>query len=165
MTILHSNIWRVCLLLLAGAAAGVATKHYEPASAQSGAELTGDRVSLTDQAGVTRISFGFAGGSQQFTYVWLSDSNGTERVRLTISPDKDAPELTFYNQLGKPLRKSHAALGGSGMKKSDFSDLKKGPLLPPTVATTSSIGVLQSQIKDLQNQVNKIVAALKESSQ
>jgi hypothetical protein len=83
------------------------------ADAQSFSEIKGDRLNITDQRGVSRVSVGLSGGNQEFTYLRLLDNRGRRRIEFIVNSDSRAPTLTFYDSNGAEIQ---TAAGGSGRR-------------------------------------------------
>ncbi len=104
------------MTLTSGMAGGLlATLSDLDALAQSDRPLAGDAVRLTDRQGRVRAGLGMSGGNQEFTYFYMIDRNGQEKVRLIVG-DGAEPEVVFGQ--ASPRRDPQAQVPG-GRSRND----------------------------------------------
>jgi len=89
------------MTLCSGIAGGlIATLSDLNALGQSDRPLNGDAVRITDRQGRVRAGLGLSGGNQEFTYFYMLDRNGKQRVSFTVS-DSAPPDVLLGQASGK----------------------------------------------------------------
>jgi hypothetical protein len=118
--------------------------------------VSADLFELVDFKGVPRARLGLSGGDQSFTYLYLMDSSGRTRLKITVSPGDEKPEIRLLDTRGKPISDLSSGVGPSSGGLSALQSVAE-PGGKADSAHPADIQNLQHQIDEIRLRLNSTI--------